>query len=450
MRFDSYTPDGFPEEEVSRQSNTDYPYGSFYHTGGGMRPGPHKGGGGKWLVVAVTIALLVGCALLFKDSVDWSAFGIGDPLPQSADDLDQDPAKQPEVQDGEPDSQDSDTVPNYAFTGEGATLNITQSPKSPGTQTTAKPSEEGYETLTLQQIYKKVIPSVVSIITTSDTATGSGTGIVMTENGYIITNEHVVDNAVQIEVLLESNETYTAVIVGRDDASDLAVLKIETSGLTPAEFGDSDQLEVGDEVVAIGNPLGIQLRGTMTNGIISAINRDLTIDNRTMTLIQTNAALNNGNSGGPLINCYGQVIGITALKLSSYYSNSVEGLGFAIPISTAKPIIDELIEKGYISGRPALGITGERLPPAVRAYYRLPDGVYIADVDPNSDAYAKGLMAGDIITAINGVQVTTTDELEVVKNQFSAGESVTLQIFRGGQQWNVDVTLIDKAQQLGS
>ena len=185
----------------------------------------------------------------------------------------------------------------------------------------------------------------------------------------------------------------------------------------------------------------------MTDGIVSAINRDLTVNDRTMSLIQTNAALNNGNSGGPLINCYGQVIGINTMKMSNFYSSSmtVEGIGFAIPIDTAKPIIDELIEKGYVSGRPAIGIDGETLPATYRIYYRLPQGIYVTRGYRNSDAAAKGISEGDIITAINGVSVTTMEQLNRVKNQFTAGQTITLTIYHGGVSSDVEIILMDRA-----
>ena len=298
--------------------------------------------------------------------------------------------------------------------------------------------------LTLQQIYQKMIPSVVSIINVSRQGTGTGTGIVMTEDGYVITNHHVVDGAETLTVLLDDGVEYTAALVGADAVSDLAVLKIEKTGLVAAEFGDSALVQVGDTVVAIGDPLGIELRGTMTDGIISAINRDVTTNGRTLTLLQTNAQLNNGNSGGPLINIQGQVIGINTMKMGSYYSGTVEGIGFAIPVSIAKPIIDELIEKGYVSGRPALGIQGDAVPGYARTYYRLPAGVYVSYVAPASDAYAKGLQEGDIITAINGENITSIDELNTVKNQFVAGDMVTLIIYRSGKYYEAQIVLMDQ------
>ena len=321
-------------------------------------------------------------------------------------------------------------------------LTIVQSPA--GIPTVAS-DEDG--ALSLQEIYRRCIGSVVSIVTVTPSGKASGTGIIMSEDGYVITNHHVIESAQAVSVLTSDNQEYAASVVGSDETSDLAVLKVEAEGLQAAEFGDSSVLQVGDSVAAIGDPLGTALRGTMTDGIISAINRDLTVNDRTMSLIQTNAALNNGNSGGPLINCYGQVIGINTMKMSNFYSLSttVEGIGFAIPIDTAKPIIDELIEKGYVSGRPAIGIDGETLPATYRIYYRLPQGIYVTRVYRNSDAAAKGVSEGDIITAINGVSVTTMEQLNRVKNQFTAGQTITLTIYRGGVSSDVEIILMDRA-----
>lgn len=329
-----------------------------------------------------------------------------------------------------------------AYVGSGTKLNIVSSQES--SDTTFSDEEDA---LSLQDIYSTVIDSVVSISSMTSSGTSSGTGIIMSSDGYVITNHHVITGALVISVLTNDNQEFEAALVGSDEMSDLAVLKIDARGLQAAEFGDSSKLRVGDSVVAIGDPLGVQLRGTMTNGIISAINRDLTVGDRTMTLIQTNAALNNGNSGGPLINCYGQVIGINTVKMSSYYTAtaSVEGLGFAIPISVAKPIIDELIENGYVAGRPAIGISGDSLPSYYRTYYRLPDGVYVTSVNEGSDAKAKGIREGDIVTAINGERISSIDELNTVKNQYAAGDEVTLTVYRSGTYYEVTVTLIDQA-----
>ena len=306
-------------------------------------------------------------------------------------------------------------------------LTIVQSPA--GIPTVA--SDEG-GALSLQEIYRRCIGSVVSIVTVTPSGKASGTGIIMSEDGYVITNHHVIESAQAVSVLTSDNQEYAASVVGSDETSDLAVLKVEAEGLQAAEFGDSSVLQVGDSVAAIGDPLGTALRGTMTDGIISAINRDLTVNDRTMSLIQTNAALNNGNSGGPLINCYGQVIGINTMKMSNFYSSSatVEGIGFAIPIDTAKPIIDELIEKGYVSGRPAIGIDGETLPATYRIYYRLPEGIYVTRVYANSDAAAKGISEGDIITAMDGAAVGSTEQVQDLLAD-TAGAPIVLSVRRG-------------------
>ena len=321
-------------------------------------------------------------------------------------------------------------------------VEIESSPAAPATPAS---EDEADGALSLQEIYKKCIGSVVSITASAQSGKSSGTGIVLSADGYLITNHHVIENAQVIAVQTSDDRQFQASIIGSDEASDLAVLKVESDDLQPAEFGDSGKLAVGDRVVAIGDPLGAQLRGTMTSGIVSAINRDLEVNDRTMTLIQTDAALNNGNSGGPLINCYGQVIGINTMKLRSYYSTTAEGLGFAIPMAVAKPILEELMENGYVAGRPAIGISYDTLPLAFRIYYNLPEGVYISAVYDGSDAQAKGVAAGDIITAVNGTRVTSIDELNRVKNQFTAGDSITLTLYNGGSYRDVEVTLIDQA-----
>lgn len=313
------------------------------------------------------------------------------------------------------------------------------------------PSTENYATdqegaLSLQAIYQKVIPSVASISCVQQNGTDMGTGIVMTDDGYVITNYHVIENAQQIYVLLGEDDQYQASLVGGDETTDLAVLKINATGLTAAEFGDSDKLRVGDLVVAIGDPLGTELRGTMTDGIVSAINRDLNLSGRQMTLLQTNAALNSGNSGGPLINCYGQVIGITTMKMSNYSSTSatVEGLGFAIPISSAKPIIDELIERGYVSGRPAIGIQGQTLDLRAQFFYNLPSGVIVTSVLKDSNAAERGIAIDDVIVAADGVEVYSLEDLVAAKEGKSTGDTIKLTIYRGGGYYNVDIELMDQ------
>ena len=301
------------------------------------------------------------------------------------------------------------------------------------------PQEQG---LSLQEIYEKSIGSVVSISCTSRGSSSTGTGVVMTASGYLVTNAHVVEGTQQITAILSDERQFPAKLVGADAISDLAVLRIEADNLIPAEFGDSTALRVGDSVVAIGDPLGIELRGTMTNGIVSAINRDLNTGGRTLTLIQTNAALNSGNSGGPLINCYGQVIGINTLKIGVFTSDSgAEGLGLAIPSTTVKEIADQLISQGYVSGRPALGITGESVSSFYQFYYNLPAGLYITGLDPASDAAAKGIETGDILVSIGDSRIYTQEDLASAISGMDVGDTVRVVIFRSGRQYSADLTL---------
>ena len=301
------------------------------------------------------------------------------------------------------------------------------------------PQEGG---LSLQEIYEKNIGSVVSISCTLSSGSATGTGVILSENGYIVTNCHVVEGAEAITVLLTDERSFQAVLVGADTVSDLAVLHINAGGLTPAEFGDSSVLRVGDSVAAIGDPLGTEFRGTLTNGIVSAINRDVTIGGRTMTLIQTNAALNSGNSGGPLLNCYGQVVGINTLKIGNFVDAAgVEGIGFAIPSSTVKVIVDQLIEQGYVSGRPTLGIKGESVSLFYQRYYLMPAGIFITELDPASDAAKKGIQTDDILSAINGMRITSMDDLNTVLYGCQVGDTVEVIIYRAGRQYRVDLTL---------
>lgn len=305
-------------------------------------------------------------------------------------------------------------------------------------------SQEGG--LSYQQIYEKVIPSVVSITCVKETGTGFGTGVIMSQDGYILTNNHVIDGATAIDVLLTDTRTYPATLIGGDEASDLAVLYITADDLIPAEFGDSDKLQVGDAVAAIGDPLGIKLRGTMTNGIVSAINRNITTGGRTMTLIQTNAALNSGNSGGPLVNCYGQVVGINTMKIGDTQApEGVEGIGFAIPSVTAKEIVDQLMDQGYVTGRPGLGLEGESVPPLYQYYYRFPSGLYINEVLPDSDAYQAGIRPGDILLQLDGIKITSPSDLRSALYAYRVGDEVSVIIYRDGWEYRYLLPVVDAA-----
>lgn len=303
------------------------------------------------------------------------------------------------------------------------------------------PSEGG---LALQDIYARNLPSVASITASLPNGTSTGTGVVLTSDGFLVTNAHVVEGAQSISVLLTDQRVFSAQIVGKDDVTDLAVLYIATQDLTPAQFGDSSTLRVGDTVVAIGDPLGIEFRGTYTNGIISGIDRDVDIGGRTMTLLQTNAALNAGNSGGPLINCYGQVIGINTMKISTFTSKSgVEGIGFAIPSATVKTVVDQLIAQGYVSGRPTLGIVGETLSSFYQHYYQMPAGLYITQVFPDSDAFVKGIEEGDLLLYVDDRSITSMEDLKSVVLNCEVGQTVEAVIYRGGKQYQLELTLTE-------
>ena len=296
--------------------------------------------------------------------------------------------------------------------------------------------------LSLQDIYEKNIPSVVSISCTHTSGSSTGTGVILSADGYVVTNCHVVEGAKNIDVLLSDGRTLAADLVGMDTVSDLAVLHVTAEDLIPAVLGDSTALRVGDVVVAIGDPLGIELRGTMTDGIVSAINRDVDVGGRTMSLIQTNAALNSGNSGGPLINCYGQVIGINTMKMGDSMSSAgVEGLGFAIPSTTVEDIVNQLIEKGYVSGRPSLGIEGESISSFYQFYYRLPKGLFITAIAPDSSAEKAGLEAGDILISLDNVNITNSHVLETLLYGYLPGDTIQAVVYRSGKQYSITLTI---------
>ena len=314
----------------------------------------------------------------------------------------------------------------------------------------------------------KILPSIVGIevtyTTTSNsffgfgqpttsTATATGSGIIISEDGYILTNNHVVDtnsnnsysyydisDATSVKVTLNAgtygnDATFDAKIVGKDSQTDLAVLKIEKTGLTTAEFADSDEAVVGEFVMAVGSPLGLD--ATVTSGIISAVNREVESDGNTYVCIQTDAAINSGNSGGALVNSDGKVIGINTLKLSG---SGVEGIGFAIPINSTLDIIDDLIEYSKVI-RPYMGFTGMDLDEATAKEYDLVVGAYVRSVEDFSPAQKAGLQAGDVIVKVDGQSITTMDELNDIKNSHKVGDVLTLTVNRNGEEKELKVTL---------
>ena len=336
----------------------------------------------------------------------------------------------------------SDSGTSASTSDSAPTLQINSKPESDSSN-----SSDNYDTadgMAGEDIYKKVNPSVVSVISTTAEGTGSGSGVIMSKDGYIITNNHVVDGAQSVSVQLSDGTSLDAKIIGTDEQTDLAVIKVTpTSDLTAAEFGDSDELEPGEYAYAIGSPGGVQFANTITGGRISAINRDLTVNDRVMTLIQTDASINNGNSGGALINKYGQVVGITSAKLSgnAFGSATVEGMGFAIPINTAKDIVDELIQNGYVSGRPSIGITGQNVESADGKV----SGVQVYSIDSRAKAASEGLQVGDVITAVDGTPTPDMDKVNELKQDKKAGDKLTLSVYRisTGKTLNITITLTD-------
>ena len=383
------------------------------------RPGRRTGGALAVLLLVLFSVLLVGAGALLRL---WAGL-------ETADLLGDTPNFRPPYSEEAEAPAAAETTVERAPTGDGTTLAIS-------------PLPDGLPH-SLQEIYRENIRSIVSIRGYLDDGMNLGTGVIMSADGYVITNSHVIEGSGRVEVVLQDETVYNALLVGRDAASDLAVLKIDADGLSPAIFGDSTLLEVGDTVVAIGNPLGEELRGTMTDGIISAINRDVNVDGYTMSLLQTTAALNSGNSGGALINDHGQVVGITNLKMEGYDS-TVEGLGFAIPTTTVKEVVDALIAYGQVENRPTIGITGYTVTAEMAAGFDGPQGVAVQTVREGSDAQMQGILPGDIIVEANGETITTMEQLQALKDSLSVGDVLSLRIWRSGHYLERDVTLVDQ------
>lgn len=302
---------------------------------------------------------------------------------------------------------------------------------------------------------QKALPSMVSISVEYDVnymgmkkpVAGSGSGVILSEDGYILTNNHVissadsssfyqVSDAKSIKVKIYGDDTeYSAEIIGTDSQTDLAVLKIDKTGLTPAELGDSSSVQIGEFVLAIGNPYNLDY--SVTAGIISALNREMTVENTTYNVIQADCAINSGNSGGALVNSKGEVIGITTLKLAG---DGIEGVSFAIPVNETVPIYKELIEKGKIS-RPFVGISGIDLDEATAIRNGLTKGIYVDSVVSGSGAEDAGIMAGDVIVSFDGKDVSTMDELNAIKNTKNIGDKIEFKLYRKSELKTFTITL---------
>ena len=310
----------------------------------------------------------------------------------------------------------------------------------------------GGEAMTISEIYAANVNSTVGITTELVTtnfwgqpvaSAAAGSGFVISADGYIVTNYHVIEGANSIQVTFYDGTTYDATLVGGEEDSDIAVLKIDATGLTPVTLGDSDALTVGEQVVAIGNPLG-ELTFTLTSGYVSALNRPITMSSGTvMNMIQTDTAINSGNSGGPLFNIYGEVVGITSAKLSNSTNSSeatIEGLGFAIPISDVKSMITDIIENGYVTGKAYMGITPAEVSDEAVERYGISDGVYVDGVTQGSAADKAGLQEGDIITALGDTPITSYSDLKLALRSYRAGDSVSVTVDRNGQTVTLNIT----------
>lgn len=333
----------------------------------------------------------------------------------------------------------------------GASTTLYQGSRTPTAVSVAQVT--GKDLLTAPQIYSTYVGSTVGITTEIVTtnywgqpvsAAAAGSGFVITSDGFILTNYHVVEGANTIKVAFVDGTTYDATLVGSEKENDIAVLKIEATGLTPVVIGNSENIQVGEQVVAIGNPLG-ELTYSMTQGIISAKDRSITMENgEVMNMLQTDTAINSGNSGGPLFDMYGQVIGITSAKLSNSGESSsaanIEGLGFAIPINDIKDMVQDIIKNGYVTGKPYMGISVTTIPETDATRYGMSQGALVQSVEQTSCSAQAGLRKGDIITAIDGKTITSSAELIEAKKTYQAGDTVTLDVERNGEKLTLSLT----------
>jgi serine protease Do len=428
-----------------RQPYWDYQYGGQYQPPRPVPPRPpHRMGAGLkvflWVIGVIAVGLVAGLTVYGVRFVQNNS------------------ASAPELQSSPwSDSSSAGETSSPAQSAIGGVTGDGTDSSFEGITIASKPA--GAE-MSVKNIYKKVIPSVVGVETTitnmqgSASGVGEGTGIIATSDGYILTNAHVVNysRGNKVKVILHDNSEYQATVVGYDQTSDIAVLKIKASGLTPATFGSVDIMEVGDQVLAIGNPGGISFAGSLTVGYVSALDRAIEAHSTSgMTYIQTDAAINPGNSGGPLVNLYGQVIGINSNKI---VATGYEGMGFSIPVSRASSIINDLISHGYVSGRSRLGITAGTVTDTDRELKDIPQGVVIIEVGSDSDLKNSGVVAGDIITKADGKTIAGMDDLYAVLNDHKPGDSISMTIYstsdsekaggkKAGTTSNVTVKLLE-------
>ena len=333
---------------------------------------------------------------------------------------------------------------NYYVTEDrGGEIRIPMAEKVPDfTLSFSEPGEE----LTLQELYRQCADSIVSIMGHTEGEMGYywGSGIVLSEDGLILTNTHLLEDCDSATVTLTDDRSFDALLVGADATSDIAVLKIEADDLKPASFGDSAKLRVGDRVAAIGNPIGETFHLTLTDGIVSGLDRGVGQYGRNVTAIQNTAAINEGSSGGALFNMYGQVVGVTNMKMSAPLGEvTIEGMSLAVPTALAASVVDALIRDGEVRGRTALGITVGPIPEMAASHYEIPDGLYVSAVSEHSDAAAKGVKPGDIITALDGEALQSTDQIFEAKSALHVGDTLHFTFWRDGRTFDLDIALVD-------
>ena len=331
--------------------------------------------------------------------------------------------------------------------GSGTEVNVSSRPAT----AVAIKTVDGKSAMTDAEVYAANVNSVVSINVTGTNGTNffgqpvktasAGSGFVLTKDGFIVTNYHVVKNADTVKVTMYNGDEYDAKYVGGDEDYDIAVIKVEAADLQAVTLGDSDKLNVGDHVLAVGNPLG-ELTFSMSGGMVSSVNRAINVSGTPFNMIQTDASINPGNSGGPMFNQYGEVVGIVSAKYSSNSNNSVEGLGFAIPINDVFAMIQDIMTNGYITNKPYLGITGGSMTEQMAAQYRydIKEGVFVYSVEEGKAAQKAGLQMGDVITKVDDHDIRTMEDLTAVKKQYAAGDTSTLTVYRGGQSITVELT----------
>ena len=331
--------------------------------------------------------------------------------------------------------------------GSGTEVNVSSRPAT----AVAIKTVDGKNAMTDAEVYAAGVNSVVSINVTGTNGTNffgqpvktasAGSGFVLTKDGFIVTNYHVVKNADTVKVTMYNGDEYDAKYVGGDEDYDIAVIKVEATELQPVTLGDSEKLNVGDHVLAVGNPLG-ELTFSMSGGMVSSVNRAINVSGTPFNMIQTDASINPGNSGGPMFNEYGEVVGIVSAKYSSTGNESVEGLGFAIPINDVFAMIQDIMTNGYITNKPYLGITGGSMTEQMAAQYRydIKEGVFVYSVEEGKAAQKAGLQMGDVITKVDDHDIRTMEDLTAVKKQYAAGDTSTLTVYRGGQTITVELT----------